>query len=48
MDDIRSLAPYFYEMLRNARIVVVGSSEAIEENKDIFDDIRPLMQERKK
>ena len=48
VDDIRSLAPYFYEMLRNARIVVVGSSEAIEENKDIFDDIRPLMQERKK
>lgn len=42
-DDIRFLAPYLYEMLRNAHIVVVGSSDAINENKDIFDDIRPLI-----
>ena len=42
-DDIRSLAPYFYEMLRNAHVVVVGSSDAIDKNRGLFDTIRPLM-----
>ena len=41
-EDIRNLAPYFYEFQRNAHIIVTGNSDAIKKNRGLFDDVRML------